>query len=75
MAAERTDVTSFMSWLLVLSKEVATGLPPFVVIAVIKAANKVSINTTVMERKGLSCSSRLKIKTKTASEKQLVSLV
>lgn len=76
MAAEHTDVTSLTSWLLIPSKEVATGLPPFVVVvAVVEAENKVSINTAVMERKGLSCSSGLKIKTKTTSEKQLVSLV
>jgi len=77
MAAEHTDVTSLTSWLLIPSKEVATGLPSFVVVvvAVVEAEIKVSINTAVMERKGLSCSSGLKIKTKTTSEKQLVSLV
>lgn len=76
MAAEHTDVTSLTLWLLIPSKEVATGLPSFVVVvAVVEAENKVSINTAVMERKGLSCSSGLKIKTKTTSEKQLVSLV
>lgn len=47
----------------------------FFFFTVIRAENMASINTVAMGRKGLSCSSGLKIKIKTTTEKQLVPLV